>query len=66
MSRLDSAFGRDRHGDYRRDRDDAAAVTDFEVGGVEPKIRPFALDRAVEKGIDPFVDVLAQLGDLAL
>src|SRR6516165_3030325 len=30
---LASAFGRDRHGDYRRDRDDAAAVTDFEVGG---------------------------------
>jgi hypothetical protein len=23
----------------------------FEVGGVEPKIRPFALDRSVEKGI---------------
>src|SRR6516225_4740815 len=63
---LASAFGRDRHSDYRSDRDNAAAVAHFEVGGVEPKIRPFALDRPVEKGIDPFVDVLAQLGDLAL
>jgi hypothetical protein len=27
------------------------------------KIPPFAVDRSVEKGIDPVVDVLAQLGD---
>ena len=63
---LASAFGRDRQGDYRRDRDDPAAVAYFEVDGIEPKIRPFAVDRPVEKGIDPFVGVLAQLGDLAL
>src|ERR1700748_3150859 len=63
---LASAFGRDRHGDYRRDRDDAAAVAHFEVDGIEPKRRPFAVDRSVEKGIDPFVNVLAQLGDLPL
>ena len=63
---LAPAFGGDRHGDYRRDRDDAAAVADLEVGGVEPQIRPLALDRPVEEGVDPFVDVLAQLGDLAL
>jgi hypothetical protein len=43
---LASTFGRDRHGDYRSDRDDAAAVVHFEVSGVEPKIRPFALDRS--------------------
>src|SRR5882757_61511 len=44
-----------------RDRDDAAAVADLEVGGIKPEIRPFALERPVEEGIDPLVDVLAQL-----
>jgi hypothetical protein len=48
---LASAFGRDRQGDYRRDRDDPAAVAYFEVDGIEPKIRPFAVDRPVEKGL---------------
>jgi len=33
---LASAFGCNRHGDYRRDRDDAAAIADLEIGGVEP------------------------------
>ena len=33
---LAPAFGRDRHSDYRRDRDNAAAVADFEVGGIKP------------------------------
>ena len=57
---------RHRHGDYRRDRDDATALPDFEVGGVEPQIWPFAVNRPVEEAIDPLVDVLAQLRDLAL
>ena len=63
---LASTFGRDRHGDDRCHRDDAAAIAHFEVSGVEPQIRPFTLDRAIEEGVDPLVDVLAQLGDLAL
>jgi hypothetical protein len=60
------SFGRDRHGDYRRDRDNAAAIADLEVGGIEPQIRPLAVDRAVEEGSHPFIDVFAQLGNLAL
>src|SRR5215472_466734 len=56
----------DRGGDYRRDRDHPTAVADLEVGGVEPQIGPFALDASAEEGTDPLVDLLAQLGDLAL
>ena len=59
-------LGIDGDGDYRGDRDDAAAVANLQVGGVEPEIRPIARDRSVEERIDPLVDVLAQLGDLAL
>ena len=60
------AFGVGGHGDYRRDRDDPAALALLEVGRVEPEIRPFAGKRAVEEGVDPVVDVLAQLADRAL
>src|SRR5207344_3578434 len=51
---------------YRSDRDNATAIADLEVGRVEPQIRPLAVDRPVEEGIDPFIDVLAELGNLAL
>jgi hypothetical protein len=63
---LAPAFGRHRHGDYRGDRNDAAAIADLEIGRVEPKIRPLAVDRPVEESIDPFIDILAELGNLAL
>ena len=36
------------------------------VGRVQPEVRPVALDRAVEKGLHPAVDLLAQARDLAL
>lgn len=35
-------------------------------GRVEPEIRPFAIETAVQKGADPFVDVLAEARNLAL
>jgi hypothetical protein len=54
--------GVDRH----RDGHDAAALALPETGGVEPEIGPGAFERTVEKGADPLVDVLAELGDLAL
>src|SRR5215467_10638836 len=63
---LASAFGGDRHGDYCGDRDDAATIADLQISRVEPQIRPFTVERAVEEGVDPLVDVFAQLGDLAL
>src|SRR5262245_33181177 len=63
---LAPAFGGDGDGDYCSDRDDAAAVAHIKVGGVEPQIWPLAIERAVEEGSDPLIDVFAQLGDLAL
>ena len=63
---LAPAIVRDRHSDYRGHRNDATAVADFEIGGVQPQIGPLALQRAIEEGIDPLVDVLAELGNLAL
>ena len=49
------------NGDYRSYRDDPAALPLFEVGGVQPQIRPFAGQWAAKEGADPLVDVLAQL-----
>jgi hypothetical protein len=63
---LAPAVGADRDSDYRRHRDDAAALALLEVGGVEPEIGPLALQRPIEEGVDTLVDVLAQLGDLRL
>jgi hypothetical protein len=42
-------------------RDNAAAVTHLQISGVEPQIRPFAVERPVEKGVDALVDVLTEL-----
>jgi hypothetical protein len=63
---LAAAVEIDAGGDYRRHRDDAAAVTDLQIRGVEPEIQPFALDWPVEKGIDALVNLAAELADLAL
>src|SRR4051794_3356688 len=63
---LPFALGVGGHGDYRRDRDDAAALALFEVGGVQPEVGPLAAERAIEERPDPVVDVLAQLADGAL
>ncbi len=63
---LAPAVGIDRHGDYRGHRDDPPAFALLEIGGVKPEIGPRALERAVEEGQDPLVDVLAELRDLAL
>jgi hypothetical protein len=59
-------IARHGHSDYCRHRDDAAAVADLKIGRVKPQIRPLAVERAVEEGAYPLVDVFAQLRDLAL
>jgi hypothetical protein len=46
-----------RHGDYCRDRDDAAALALLQIGRVEPQIRPLAGERAVEERMDALVDL---------
>jgi hypothetical protein len=63
---LATAFGRNHHGDYCSDRNNTAAIADFEIGRVEPQIRPLAVDRPLEESVDPFIHVLTELGDLAL
>jgi hypothetical protein len=40
--------GGDRDSDYRGNRDDAAAIADLQVGS-EPQIRPFTVNRSVER-----------------
>jgi site-specific DNA recombinase len=63
---LPLALGVHGHGDYGRDRDDAAALALLEVGRIQPEIRPLAHQGAVEEGVHPLVDVLAQLAHRAL
>lgn len=63
---LAPAVGIDADRDDDRDRHDAAGPANLQVGGVDPQIRPITLDRAVEEGLDPLIDVLAQPTDLAL
>src|SRR6516165_5767088 len=60
------ARSRASHGNYRRSRDNAATVADLEVSSVEPEIRSLAFYRSIEDGVDPFINVFAQVGDLAL
>src|SRR4051794_33002056 len=50
----------------RRDRYDAAVAPDLHVGGVDPQVRPVALNRAVEERAHALVDLLAEPAHLAL
>src|SRR5262245_51795787 len=50
---LAPAFRGDRHGDYCGNRHYAATVANLQISRVEPQIRPFAVDRAVEEGVHP-------------
>ena len=63
---LAPAVAVDADGDDHRDGDDAAGLADLHVGRVDPEIGPVALDRPVEEGLHPLVDLLAQPADLAL
>ena len=54
----------DRDGDGLGD--DAPGVAHPNVGGVEPDVVPFALDRAGEAGVDALVVLGAEVGDLIL
>src|SRR5271165_3275743 len=53
-------------GDYCRNWHDPTALAHLKISRVEPKIRPLALDPAVEESLDPPVNLLAFLGNLAL
>ncbi len=51
---LPLALGVGGHGDYRRDRDDPAALALLEVGRIQPG--PVPDERAVEEGADAVVE----------
>jgi hypothetical protein len=40
-------------------------AADFDIGGVQPDIRPITLDRPGEEGMHALIDLAAQAGDLA-
>ena len=42
---LAPAIGVDAHRDDDRDRDNLVVAADFDVGGVEPNVRPIPFDR---------------------
>ena len=41
-------------------RNDTVIAAHFDVSRIEPDVRPVAFERAIEEGIDPRVDLLAQ------
>jgi hypothetical protein len=53
-----------RDGEYGGDGDDASALADLQVGGVEPQIGPLAIQGPGEEGADALVDVLGTVRDL--
>ena len=59
-------IGVDPDGDDHRHRDNVMIASDFDVGRVEPDIRPLALDRPCQECLHPLVDLAAQAGHLAL
>jgi hypothetical protein len=46
--------------DAESHRHDPAGLPYFQVRGIDPQVWPVALDRAVEEGVDPLVDLGAQ------
>ena len=56
----------DADGENDGDGDDAIVLTNLHVGRVDPDVGPFALDGAVEEGLDPFVNLFAKARYLAL
>ena len=59
-------LGVHRDGDYHRHRDDPPGLPDLHVGRIDPQVGPVTLDRAVQEGAHPLVDLGAQPRDLAL
>lgn len=51
---------------YCRYRHDPSGLPLLEVGRVDPQVRPVALDRPVQEGLHPLVDLRAQPRHLAL
>ncbi len=57
--------GVDRHSHYGCHADDPSRTPHLDAGGVQPDTGPFALQWPVEEGVNAFVHLDAQAGDLA-
>lgn len=60
-----AAVGVHAHGNRHGNGDDPTSLAQLEICRVDPEAGPFALDRAGEESIDPFVDLFAEPADLA-
>ena len=63
---LAPAVGVDAHRERDRHGYDPPALAHLEIGGIDPEVGPFALDRPRQEGVDTLVDLLAQAAHLAL
>jgi hypothetical protein len=63
---LSAAIGVHRDGHGHGDRDNPAGLAHLHVSGVDPQIGPVTLERALEKGSHPLVDLGAEAAHLAL
>ena len=63
---LTPTLGVHRHSDYRGHRYDPAALAHFDVGGVDPQVRPVTFERPVQERVDALIDLFAQPRYLAL
>ena len=63
---LATAVTVDADRDDHRDRDDAAILAHLHIGGIDPQIRPVALDRTGEERLHLVVDLATRPADLAL
>src|SRR6185312_8258695 len=60
-----SPVGVHGYGNYYGHRHDPAGLPHFQVRGIDPQVRPVALDRAIEERMHALVDLRAQPRDLA-
>ncbi len=62
---LAAAIGVDSNSDYDGNGDDPATFAHFDVGRVDPEIRPNAFDGALQEGLHALIDLFAKPRDLA-
>ena len=57
--------GVDAYRECDRHADDAPALANLQIGGIDPEIGPVAFDGAFEEGIHTFIYLFAQPADIA-
>ena len=57
---LAASVGFHGHGDYDDDRHDAPGLSDFDVGGVDPQVRPVTFKGAINEGVHAFIELAGE------